>query len=178
MIRIEPGERFDQLLGRAEQLAFHLETADDYDAETETESFAAWRDNEARDPGGDWFTPWTRQVRAMTGRGVAVRRARIVTVPHTTYTRYLLALGRYNVDAGEDLRYLTRARADPDDAVAEDFWLLDTHTVAYSLFDERGRWIGAATTSEPRQLRAAIAIRDRVWAAAIPYEDYLLGRFP
>ncbi|WP_036527590.1 DUF6879 family protein [Nocardia sp. CNY236] len=178
MIRIQPGEHLDQLLDRAEHLAFHLETADDYCADAETASLAAWRIDETGDPGGDWLEPWTTQVRAMTGRGVAVHRARIVTVPHTTYTRYLLALTRYNIAAGEDVRYLPRAVADPDDAAADDFWLLDEHTVAYSLLDRHGRWIGAAASTDPRQLRTAVEIRDRIWSAAIPFDDYIRGGTP
>ncbi|MEU7765675.1 DUF6879 family protein [Nocardia sp. NPDC049190] len=178
MIQIPPGERFDELLDLAEHTAFHLETADNYRADIETDSLTAWRVDEARDPGGDWFGPWTRQVQRMTERGVAVTRARIVTIPHSTYTRYLLALTRHNIAAGEEVRYLPRNQADPEDAVAEDFWLLDEHTLAYSLFDDRGRWTGAAATVDPRQLRAAAEVRDRVWSAAIPYQDYLFGRSP
>ncbi|MGQ4619086.1 DUF6879 family protein [Nocardia sp. R7R-8] len=88
--------------------------------------------------------------------------------------KYLLALSRHNVAAGEDIRYLVRRDADPSDSATEDFWLFDERAVAFSLFDARGFWVGAALTDEPVIVAHAhaVAIRDRVWSAAIPFEEY------
>ncbi|NKY26904.1 DUF6879 family protein [Nocardia gamkensis] len=156
----------------AHRSAFHLETHDDYTSESESESLAAFRADETSDPGGEWFAGWTNHVATTVARGVAVRRARIVTEPHTLYTRYLLALSRHNTAAGEDIRYLARRDADPSDAETEDFWLFDDQAVAFSLFDARGIWVGAALTDEPVIVAHAVAIRDRVWSAAIPFREY------
>ncbi|WP_225728046.1 MULTISPECIES: DUF6879 family protein [unclassified Nocardia] len=172
MRRILAGEPFDQLIDEAQHRAFHLETNDDYLAPGEADSLRAWLADPSGDPGGDWFEPWARQVRATVARNVVVQRARIVSEPHTAYTKYLLALAEHNVAAGEDVRYLPRAEADPADAAAEDFWMLDDSTVAYSLFDAAGYWVGAAATRDPVLVAAAAEIRDRVWAAAIPFGDY------
>ncbi|MBF6062983.1 hypothetical protein IU500_12600 [Nocardia terpenica] len=173
MRRVLGGEPFDRLLDDAKARAFHLETHDDYLAENETDSLRAFLDDETIDPGGDWFIPWGDQVRRMANRGVAVQRARIVSEPHTGYTRYLLALARHNLDAGEDVRYLARADAEPAESASEDFWVLDDRVVSFSLFDEDDYWIGGAVTDDPTIVNCAIAIRDRVWSAAIPYHDYL-----
>ncbi|MBY8856622.1 hypothetical protein K7711_09060 [Nocardia sp. CA2R105] len=156
----------------AQRAAFHLETHDDYASESESESLAAFRADETTDPGGEWFSGWTNHVATTVARGVAVRRARIVTEPHTQYTRYLLALSPHNIVAGEEIRYLARHAALPGDASAEDFWLFDERAVAFSLFDERGIWAGAALTDEPAIVAHAVAIRDRVWPAATPFEEY------
>ncbi|MBF6284825.1 hypothetical protein GV791_00800 [Nocardia cyriacigeorgica] len=156
----------------AQRSAFHLETHDDYASESESESLAAFRADESTDPGGEWFSGWTNHVAATVARGVAVRRARIVTEPHTLYTRYLLALSRHNLAAGEEIRYLARQHADPFDSATEDFWLFDERAVAFSLFDGRGYWVGAALTDEPMIVAHAVAVRDRVWPAAIPFEEY------
>lgn len=172
MRQVLGGDPFDRLLDEAESSAFHLETSDDYLAETETESLRRWREDETIDPGGAWFNAWTDQVRRMVERGVTIRRARIVTEPHTTYTRYLLALARHNAEAGEHVRYLPRHEAHPADAASEDFWLLDNRIVSFSLIDERGYWIGGAVTEDPGLVSNAAAIRDRVLAAAIPYDTY------
>ncbi|MCP9623873.1 hypothetical protein FOH10_21110 [Nocardia otitidiscaviarum] len=169
-------EQFRPVLATAQYRAFHLETRDEYLAETEHESLTAFRADESIDPGGPWFDGWLQQVRSARDRGVAIERARIVSVPHTFYTRYLLALTRHNVAAGEDVRYLRREDADPADAVAEDFWLLDERLVAYSLFDERGYWVGAAASTDPVLVAAAVAIRDRIWAQSVPYGEYLVAR--
>lgn len=175
MRQVLGGDPFDRLLDEAKSRAFHLETHDDYLAETESDSLKAFLADETIDPGGDWFTPWTDQVARMRARGVAVQRARIVGEPHTAYTRYLLALARHNVAAGEDVRYLPRSQALAADAASDDFWLLDDRAVAFSLFDDRGFWIGGAVTENHRIVAYAIGIRDRVWHTAIPYTDYRRG---
>ncbi|GAB2686453.1 DUF6879 family protein [Nocardia thraciensis] len=160
------------IFASAERSAFHLETHDDYESKSESESLAAFRADETIDPGGEWFSGWTSHVAATVARGVAVRRARIVTEPHTLYTRYLLALSPHNVAAGEDIRYLARHDAEPSDSATEDFWLFDERAVAFSLFDAHGFWVGAALTDEPAIVAHAVTVRDRVWCAATRFEDY------
>lgn len=169
---ISGGKPFDRLLDSATARAFHLETRDEYLAADEGDSLATFLADETSDPGGGWFAQWTDQVRRMVDRGVRVQRARIVSEPHTGYTRYLLALAQHNVDAGEDVRYLPRADADRSDANAEDFWLLDERAVVFSVFDGRGFWCGGAATSVPAIVQYAVEVRDRVWSAAIPYLEY------
>ncbi|MFD8249656.1 DUF6879 family protein [Nocardia sp. NPDC059691] len=169
-------ERFRAALGSAKHRAFHLETRDDYLTENEEPSLAAFREDETIDPGGEWFAGWQRQVEAAVERGVVMQRARIVSEPHTLYTRYLLALTRHNVAAGEDVRYLARHLAESPDSSADDFWLFDDNLVAYSLFDERGYWVGAASTDDPVIVAYAAEVRDRVWSASTPYVEYLTRR--
>ncbi|MBH0777367.1 hypothetical protein IT779_13865 [Nocardia sp. NEAU-351] len=128
--------------------------------------------DESTDPGGAWFVPWAELVAATVARGVAVDRARIVTTPHGPYTRYLLALTPHNIAAGEDVRWLPRRDAAPTDARADDYWLIDDHLVAYSIFDENGWWSGTAATGDTRIVDYAREIRDRVWPASIPHASY------
>ncbi|MEV0293200.1 DUF6879 family protein [Nocardia sp. NPDC050710] len=175
-MRLVPGgEPFDRVLRTARTRAFHLENYDNYLATGESDSLRQFLADETTDPGGEWFTPWADQVRRMVGDGIVMQRARIVSEPHTDYTRFLLALARHNVAAGEDVRYLPRADTD---VVSEDFWLLDDSTVVFSLFDLRGFWSGGAATSDSRMVRHAADIRDKVWPAAIPYRDYLTRLSP
>lgn len=111
-------DQFRKKLASAQHRAFHLETRDDYLTESEEPSLAAFREDETIDPGGEWFRGWTDQVETATARGVAMQRARIVSVPHTLYTRYLLALTQHNIAAGEEVRYLPRQLASANDSVA------------------------------------------------------------
>lgn len=164
---------FPDLFATVKSRAFHLETRDDYSSASETESLARFRVDESADTGGPWFDNWSNLIRETTGRGVAVQRARIVTRPHTLYTRYLLSLAKHNVAAGEDIRYMSRADADPADAASEDFWVLDDDRVAFSVFDNSGQWIGATLTADAAIVAHARSVRDRVWAAATPFEEYL-----
>jgi hypothetical protein len=51
-------------------------------------------------------------VRAGVSRGVRFERVRVVPDSMTDYQRFLLHQARFNVEYGEDVRYLRRARAD------------------------------------------------------------------
>ncbi|MBB5915128.1 hypothetical protein BJY24_003995 [Nocardia transvalensis] len=164
---------FPDLFATVQARAFHLETRDDYLSASENESLTRFRADESTDVGGDWFANWSNLIRETTARGIAVQRVRIVTEPHTLYTRYLLALAKYNTAAGEDIRYLPRRNADPADSRSEDFWVLDDDRVAFSVFDENEYWIGAALTDDPTIVAYACSIRDRVWTVATRYEEYV-----
>lgn len=167
------GDAFGPVFDSARHRLFHLETRDDYSAENETAALARWKQDETADPRAESFPRWAETVEGIVGRGVAMQRARIVTEPYTTYTRYLMALARYNTEAGETIRYLPRHHAESSDSEAEDFWLIDDDAAAYSLFDDRGFWVGAALTTNPAIVGLAVEIRDRVWAAATPFEEFV-----
>ncbi len=161
-----------ELLDRAKVRACHLETRDEYRSDSEHSAMRDFLSGKIADPGGPWFDPWVRTVSAITGRDVAVQRARIVTVPPSDYTRYLIALTPHNIAAGEDVRWLPRAEADAADAVADDFWLIDDHTIAYSVFDAEDWWSGVAATSDPEIVAYAVRLWDRVWHKATPHEQF------
>ena len=52
--------------------------------------------------------PWLDLIREVTGRGVPVRRARVVSEPVTDYIRFEHATTDSNVAAGEQVRWLPR----------------------------------------------------------------------
>ncbi|WP_280453684.1 DUF6879 family protein [Nocardia brasiliensis] len=164
---------FPELFATVKARAFHLETRDDYLSESEHESLQRFRADETVNVGGEWFANWSNLIRDTSGRGVSVQRVRIVTEPHTLYTRYLLALAEHNTAAGEDIRYLPRHAASSSDSRSEDFWVLDDDRVAFSVFDHNEYWIGSALTDDPDIVAHACAIRDRVWTPAIPYREYV-----
>ncbi|WP_433725850.1 DUF6879 family protein [Nocardia sp. CA-129566] len=173
-MRLIPGNAaFPDLFATVKSRAFHLETRDDYASASETESLSRFRADETTDVGGEWFANWSNLIRSTTGRGVAVQRVRIVSEPHTLYTRYLLALAKHNTAAGEDIRYLARHAADPEAAASEDFWVLDDDRVAFSLFDDNEYWVGSALTDDPKIVAHARSIRDRMWVAATRFEEYV-----
>lgn len=171
-MRLYERDRLPELFSEAQHRAFHLETRDEYLSSSEHPAMSRFLADETTDPGGEWFAPWAGLVRATSERGVAVQRVRIVTVPHTAYTRYLLALTPHNIAAGEDIRWLPRHEADPSDSTADDFWLIDNRLVAYSVFDANDWWAGVAATDNPVIVEHAVTIRDRLWAKAIPHHLY------
>lgn len=155
---------------RSSKRAWHLEQKDTYNVRSEDEPFRRFCDGEPDDY--EWLSEWHGLIHEMTQSGIAVERLRVVTVPHTDYTRWGFAVAPHSIRAGEEIRYITRDLVDdvvfPDD----DCWLFDD-TLVLSVFSEGGRVGGFARTTD-RQLAAAYqVIRDQVWPKAVPYAQYV-----
>ncbi|MGW5728639.1 DUF6879 family protein [Nocardia beijingensis] len=163
-----PDEGFPDLLRACKREAFHLEVLDTYAEPNEHEPLRRFLADEPDDYA--WFQPWTELIQETTSRGVAVTRVRIVTEPHTDYTRFALAVAALNVRAGEDIRYLPRHHA--GEVPSDDYWLLDDETVVFSAFGESGGWSGAATT-DPHIAAYCRGLRARFWPLATPFPEYV-----
>ncbi|OXR40518.1 hypothetical protein B7C42_07457 [Nocardia cerradoensis] len=165
------GEAFDDLLRTCRHEAFHLEVKDTYSTPNETEPFANFLNGGPPDD-YSWLRDWLDLVQETTARGVNVRRARVVTVPHTDYTRWLLDVSFQNADAGEEIRYLSRHLIDADALTADDWWLFDQESVAFTVFEPSGAWRGGALTTDPRIVDYCRQVWNRVWDNAVPHADY------
>lgn len=163
-----PDEGFPDLLRTCKREAFHLEVLDSYAEPNEHEPFRRFLADEPDDYA--WFQPWAELVEETTSRGVAVTRVRIITEPHTDYTRFALAVAELNVRAGEDIRYLPRHAA--GEVPPDDYWLLDDETVVFSAFGESGGWSGAVTT-DPHIAAYCRGLRARFWPLATPLPEYI-----
>ncbi len=163
-------EAFNDLFRSCRREAFHLEVQDTYETPEEFEPFRKFLQDQPDDYA--WFQPWLDHVREVTGRGVAVNRARVVTEPHTDYTRFAKAVARFNADAGENVRYLPRHLIDSDDLTVDDWWLFDGSLLAYTIFEPSGRWVGGAVTTDPRLIEYCRAVKERVWTLATPLAEY------
>lgn len=164
------GEEFEDLFRQAEREAFHLEVLDTYETPEESEPFRKFLAGESDDH--EWFQPWLAHVRETTARGVAVRRARVVSVPHTDYTRFAKAVARLNEQAGEEVRYVSRHLISADELSRDDWWLFDGSTLAFTVFEPSGRWAGGAVTTDPVLVEYAQRVKQRVWALGTPLRDY------
>ncbi|MEV6769600.1 DUF6879 family protein [Nocardia sp. NPDC051030] len=164
------GDDFLHLFREAKREAFHLEVQDTYETPEESEPFRKFIENEPDDYG--WFRPWLDHVRDTTARGVSVNRARVVTVPHSDYTRFAKSAARFNVEAGEDVRYLSRYLIDPDELTADDWWLFDDEVLGFTVFEPSGQWAGAAVTTDRRMVEYAQKVKSRVWSLAVPLSEY------
>src|SRR4051812_29098488 len=92
-------EEFQQHFAGSKR-AFHLELRDTYNVVAEDEPFRKWQAGEYDDHA--WRRPWQAFIRDVTRAGCVMQRARVVTVPHAAYTRWLLDIAGDNVEAGED----------------------------------------------------------------------------
>ncbi|WP_431954208.1 DUF6879 family protein [Nocardia lijiangensis] len=161
---------FADTLRECERAALHLEVQDIYETPEESEPFARFLAGEPDDY--TWMSEWVALVRETTGRGVAVRRARVVTVPHVDYQRWTLEVSRVNIAAGEEIRYLPRHLVSPDELTVDDWWLLDDR-VAFTVFEPGGRWAGVAMTADRHIVDRCRAVWNLVWQRAIPHIEYM-----
>ncbi|MFF3617289.1 DUF6879 family protein [Streptomyces sp. NPDC002580] len=161
------------LFERFKRDAFHLELRDDYSVPGEDAPFRNWLSS--RDIDHSHLASWTQLVGHCTGRGMTVRRVRVVTEPVTSYVQWEHALTPLNEEAGEDIRWLPRhllprTVAFPFDG--RDWWLFDDRLLAVGHFDEDGRVLGSQLIGDPDTAMACAALRDQLWTAAIPHINY------
>ena len=78
---------FAELLGRCERSAVHLELRDSY---APTDRFEAWKRGERIDweDRASWWHPYDQLIKDAVSRGVAIRRARVVSEPVSDYIRW------------------------------------------------------------------------------------------
>ncbi|MFJ9363358.1 DUF6879 family protein [Nocardia sp. NPDC101769] len=157
------------LFAECKREAFHLEVRDAYTVPQESERFRRFLDGEPALP-DEHKNRWNDLIRETIGRGVAVTRVRVVTVPLTDYHRWLLSVTDSNTEAGEDIRYVPRHLA--GDVPPDDWWLLDNDRVAYNLVNDAGKPAGLAVTTDPGVVAYSRGVRERLWALATPFAEY------
>lgn len=163
------------LFAHCQRAAWHLEMRDVYAVAEEADDFAAWREGRwDADQDAAKRKGWLDLIRATAGRGVQLRRARIVSEPVTDFIRFEHSGTALNIDAGEDVRWLPRTRAARIMLPGADFWLFDEVTVVYNHFTGDGSWHGNETTGDPVTAHLCAAAFQAVWEAAIPHHDYQL----
>lgn len=153
------GEAFNALFTSFDRTARRLEVRERYNVEDEQESIRAFLEGHQADLA--WFSPWLDQIRRLTSVGKQFRRVRVVSVPLSDYNKWGLDIAGYTSAAGEDIRYLDRARA--QDLPDFDYWLFDDARVARLHFDADDCPLGAEiiTTAETvRKLAAALTLAE------------------
>lgn len=81
------GEAFDEFFHTFERTAYHLEVLDTYETPEESEPFQRFLAGVPDDY--EWFEDWADEVHAVTSSGKRMRRARVITEPHTDYARWV-----------------------------------------------------------------------------------------
>lgn len=160
---------------RARRSAIHIEVRDTYHMPDEDEPTARWRESgEIIETAGG--RAWCAMVAETVSRGVTVSRVRVVTVPHTEYTRWLLDACASNIAAGEQIRYLPRHEVDghvPED----DYWLFDDEIVGFNTVDADGDGVGLAVTADTEIVDVCARAAARLWAHSTDHGDYLRRGF-
>jgi hypothetical protein len=164
------GEEFRRLCQTFGHTAFRLETHDRYVDEEEQAPLRRFLAGEP--PDDSWFMDWYEAVAQLVAEGRRMERVRVVSEPHSDYTRFGIDLAlRLNVPSGEDIRYLPRHQADELGLPAEDFWLLDSSHVLRLHFDG-DTLLGAELVTDPAEVVRHAKWRDMAWHYARPLSEY------
>ncbi|WP_406294110.1 DUF6879 family protein [Streptomyces sp. NBC_00624] len=165
---------FGELLSGCRKSALHLEMRDHYDDPDEAPRVEAWKAGKRPDPNNrdSWWRPWLDMVSETVGRGVEIRRARIVSEPVSEYTRYLYDGTFANIAAGEQIRWLPRKKASGIALPGNDFWLFDGRLVRFGYFSGEGAYLGDEVTDDPAVAKLCAEAFESVWSKATPHEEY------
>ncbi|GGP36035.1 DUF6879 family protein [Streptomyces melanogenes] len=165
---------FDEVLGRCTRSAVHLEMRDSYAVDNESGRFAQWKSGHRYDPAdrASWWRPWHDLIASTVRRGVAVRRARIVSEPVSEYIRFEYDGTFMNVAAGEFVRWLPRRNASDLALPGNDFWVFDGTIVRFGHFTGDGQYTGEEWTDQPAVAKLCVTAFDAVWERAIPHEEF------
>lgn len=118
--------------------------------------WCGWLDgDETRPDWGAWWGP----TAAATAAGKRMARVRVVDEPPTDYQRWLRWVSRWNIEAGEQIRYLTRGHAHVAGllpaAGPDDWWLYDSARLLVLRFDAAGRLVAAEIDTDPECIEQA-----------------------
>jgi hypothetical protein len=162
----------EDLLRSCERSAVHLEMRDGY--MRSDPAFIDWQAGKRYDPTDrdSWWHPWNEVISQVTGRGVKVRRARIVSEPVSEYIRFEYEVTFTNVLSGEQVRWLPRRQATDLALPGNDFWLFDERLVLINHFTGEGESAFHETTADPDVVKLCASSFEAVWERAIPHEDY------
>ncbi|RKS70934.1 hypothetical protein BZB76_5414 [Actinomadura pelletieri DSM 43383] len=166
-------EGWTELFGSATTTLDHLELRDSYAVDTESPAYQHWRENQDK-PRPPRESYWQSLVTDTVGRGVVIRRLRVVSLPPTDYIRFEHAGTWQTVEAGEDVRWLPREDAAGLFVPSNDFWLTDRERIMFNLFDGDGRPNGRFLTENIDLAKAISEAFDALWALATPHEEFVL----
>lgn len=166
---------FAEQLATCHQSAVHLEMRDAYDVASETDGFADWQsDSYLLDEWREQRRGFLDLVRDAVGRGVVMRRARVVSEPVSDYIRFEHAGTVLNVEAGELVRWLPRRRTSDLALPGNDYWLFDGRTVRFNHFTGDGASGGPEVKEEPSVVTMCASAFEAVWERAVPHAEYQL----
>ncbi|UCM87516.1 DUF6879 family protein [Streptomyces marincola] len=164
---------FTEQLADCRQLAVHLEMRDAYGIAEEGADFAAWKagDDSSRHDHSGRRDAWLDTVRAAVAREVVIRRARIVSEPVSGYIRFEHAGTPLNIEAGEDVRWLSRRGASDITPPGNDFWLFDDQVVRFNHFTGDGASAGPEVVGDPAVVKLCATAFEAVWERATPHAE-------
>jgi hypothetical protein len=164
---------FSDLIAATTASAVHLEMRDTYTPGSP--EYLAWCLGE---PAGAVLTSqemqsWSRLVQANVARGVAFRRARIVSEPLANPIRFEYeSTSLLNLPAGERVRWQPRRQASDLSLPGNDFWVFDERLVRFAHFDGDGEFVAFELADGPAVVSLCVSAFESVWERAIDHDKY------
>ncbi|MQA08436.1 MAG: hypothetical protein GEU98_07755 [Pseudonocardiaceae bacterium] len=164
---VGPGSDFFRLCTEYRRSSWRWECQGVYHEPDEQEPIRQWREGHQD---LSFMDGWVATIRRLRAEGKTFERVRMVTEPPTEYLRWMFSFTHVNIEAGEDIRWITEGRARQISMPEHDFYLFDDDRVAILHFGEHGV-SGAEVTDDPEVLTQHQRWRDLVWPLAIPHRD-------
>lgn len=149
----------------------HLETRDSYGTDAELPHMAKWRRGESDDY--EWLRWWLDLLREHRTAGRTCRRVRIVSEPLSDYQRWTTSHVRLFLEAGEDIRYISRPRlATMLLPGSGDFYVFDDSVVLFLHYAGNGTNAGFEITENPRMVQSCRDTFESVWSLTTPFDEH------
>lgn len=163
-------DEFADLMRTFKRSAWRLETQPFYVENYEQADLKLYLAGTPRQPDqADWFRPWMEQVARQTAQGKRIGRVRVQSEPPTGYQRWERYVGRWNIAAGEDIKYMSRSRAEQIGLPLDhDWWLLDDGRVIVMKFAVTGEIASKELITDPGSVAPYLTWRDLAVRNATP----------
>ncbi|MFD5697426.1 DUF6879 family protein [Streptomyces lasiicapitis] len=162
-------DEFGGMFTTLKHSAWRLETRRRYASDEQTDTYAQF----VAEGRVDWDLddPWCQGRREQAGLGKRFERVRILDEPPTQGQMYLLDNARRNAAVGEDIRVLSRSKADELGLPREDFWLFDSRVVGLLHFDDADEITGVELVTNPVDVLRYAQAREAAWHHAVPHDQ-------
>lgn len=147
-----------------------MESRDRYDEPYENESLRKYLADEPDEL--PWMQSWLDMLREATAKGRRFARVRVVSLPLNDYSRFGVWCAQFTNGAGDDIRYLERARAEAAGLPNHDYWLFDSSRLVRMHFDDSDRFLGGELIEDPAEIVRANYWRDAAWHYAVRRDDF------
>jgi hypothetical protein len=112
-------------------------------------------------------------VRQATAAGRLFSRVRVVSFPLTDYARFSMWISGFTMEAGDDIRYLSRDQADAVELPEHDFWLFDSRKLVRMHFAEDDRFVGGEIINDPSTIVEHSYWRDAARHHAVTRDEFV-----
>jgi len=111
-------------------------------------------------------------LRTAAAEGRRFARVRLVSLPLTDYSRFGVWCAQFTNSAGEDIRYLERAKAEVLALPDHDYWLFDSRKLVRMRFDDHDVFLGGEVVHDSAEIVRANYWRDAAWHHAVRRDDF------